>query len=91
MDNNLEQLMFDAARGLTDVSTSDLMKLLGALHGGHLSFPLTITDLTRVGLQHCATRLLQELREVDERGARATVVCVIAERRVRDAEGRDSG
>jgi hypothetical protein len=72
--------MLHAAIGLTQVTTDDLRKGLSALHQGHLRFPLTIEDLTRVGLQHCANELLAVLRKVDEPGARAVLVAVIAER-----------
>ncbi len=72
--------MLDAATGLTRVTTDDLKKALAALHRGDLRFPLTIGDLTRVGLQHCASDYLAVLRQVDEEGARAVLVAVIAER-----------
>lgn len=72
--------MLDAAAGLTRVSTTDLKKALSALHRGHLRFPLTIEELTRFGLQHCANDLLGVLRQVDEAGARAVLVAVLAER-----------
>ncbi len=72
--------MLDAAVGLTHVTTEDLKKALSALHRGHFTFPLTIEDLTRVGLQHCGNDLLALLRQVDENGARAVLVAVLAER-----------
>jgi hypothetical protein len=72
--------MLDAAVGLTRVATGDLEKALSALHHGDLRFPLTIGELTRVGLQDCADDLLGTLRAVDEHGARAVLVAVLAER-----------
>jgi len=72
--------MLDAATGLTRITTEDLKKALGALHKGHLRFPLTIGDLTRVGLQHCANDILAVTRNIDEEGVRAVLVSVIAER-----------
>lgn len=72
--------MLDAAVGLTRVTTGNLKKALSALHQGHFTFPLTIEDLTRVGLQHCANDFLGVLRKADEHGVRAVLVAVIAER-----------
>ncbi|MFH1811171.1 MAG: hypothetical protein ABIJ09_20690 [Pseudomonadota bacterium] len=72
--------MRDAGKGLTQARTEDLKKLLGALHRSQIEFPVDITGLTRVGLQHCATLLMSMLRGVDVTGARALLVCVLAER-----------
>ncbi len=72
--------MHDAASGLTGLATDDLKKALSALHRGSMSCPLTIEELTRHGLQHCATGLLTQLRTLDSAGARAVLVNVIAER-----------
>ncbi len=68
------------ANGLLAVASSDLEKLLRALHRGDVTCPLTIQDLTRVGLQHAADRL-GHLRGLTDAGVRAVVVAVIAERR----------
>ena len=73
--------MLRAAVGLTEVSTPDLEKALRSLYRGDLACPLTIADLTRVGLQHCATDLLDVLRHLDHEAVRAVLVSVIAERR----------
>ena len=75
-----EYSMLRAATGLTQVSTPDLKKAFKALHRGELECPLTIADLTRVGLQHCAGDLLEMLRGLDHAGVRAVLVAVIAER-----------
>ncbi len=66
--------------GLTEVTTKDLEKLLRFVHRGELRFPLDVGELTRVGLQHCASLLLAQLRELDERAVQAVVVAVMAER-----------
>ncbi len=66
--------------GLTEVQDRDLKKLLGHLHSGELRFPLDIGELTRVGLQHCASHMLGHLRGLDNRGVQQVVVAVIAER-----------
>ncbi len=73
--------MIGAGSGLREVATSDLQKMLRAVHRGDLGTPLTIEHLTRCGLQHCATDLLSALRKVDDGGLRAVLVCVLAERR----------
>ncbi len=72
--------MHDAASGLTGIATDDLKKALAALHRGSMRCPWTIEELTRHGLQHCATGLLGQLRHLDAAGSRAVLVNVIAER-----------
>lgn len=72
--------MLRAGVGLTRVRTEDLKRALAALHRGGLAFPLTIEELTRFGLQHCAQDLLETLRGLDEAGTRAVLVAVLAER-----------
>ena len=66
--------------GLTKVSTGELEELLRALHRGHLVFPIRASELIGNGFPHIAekTDLLQGL---DEKGLRAVLVAVIAERR----------
>lgn len=68
------------ALGLTALSTADLRKLLRALHREDLRCPLTIEGLTRVGLQHAATDLLDHLRNLDGVAVQAVLVAVLAER-----------
>lgn len=75
--------MLDAGKGLTEVKTGALVALLRAVHRGDVTCPLSVEDLTRVGLQYCATELLGHLRGLDKRGVSAVVVAVIAERRAR--------
>ena len=75
--------MLHAGAGLTGVGTRDLEKALAALHRGGVRFPLDIGELARHGLQQRAGDLLGALRGLDERGARAVLVCVLAERRAR--------
>lgn len=67
-------------RGLTDVPTSDLEKLLRVVHHGQLPCPLDVPGLTCVGLQHIADRV-DVLRGLDERAVRVVITTVIAERR----------
>ncbi|RME24333.1 MAG: hypothetical protein D6798_11470 [Deltaproteobacteria bacterium] len=72
--------MFRHRLGLTEVSTEDLRKALRYVHRGELQSPLTLPELTRCGLQHCAEDLMGALRSVDTDGIRAVLVCVLAER-----------
>ena len=73
--------MLSAGQGLSQVKTEALVPLLRVLHRGELRFPLTIDELSRVGLQHTAGELLATLRQLDEAGVRAVLVAVLAERR----------
>ena len=66
--------------GLTQVKTQDLKKALLVVHQGHMNAPLSLPELTRCGLQHCADHLMGALRDVDTAGLRAVLVCVLAER-----------
>jgi hypothetical protein len=72
--------VLNAAAGLTDVSTKDLKTLLALIHKGELTFPLSIEELTRVGLQRAADRLLPQLRGLDALAVQTLTVCVVAER-----------
>lgn len=72
--------MFGTQLGLTTVATSDLKRALRALHRGDLTYPLNIEGFTRNGLQRVAIELLNQLRLLDINGAKAVLVCVLAER-----------
>lgn len=67
--------------GLVPVDDSALRTLLKALYRGDIAPPLTLPDLTRVGLQYCASELLHHLRNLDDAAIRAVLVAVLAERR----------
>lgn len=69
------------ATGLTELSDSDLKRALKVVHSGDLVAPLSLPELTRCGLQYCASELMEALRGVDTAGVRAVLVCVLAERR----------
>jgi len=71
--------MFGAV-GLTEVARADLKKALKVVHSGQLCAPLSLPELTRCGLQHCANDLMGALRGVDTAGMRAVLVSVLAER-----------
>jgi hypothetical protein len=73
--------MLHAGSGLTNVPASDLRTLLRAVHREEIRCPLTIDELARHGLQHCAAEMLGHLRGLEAAGVRAVVVAVIAERR----------
>ena len=66
---------------LTYAKTPALEALLKALHRGEADCPLTVQELTRVGLQYAAEDLLPHLRGLDLAGTRAVVVAVLAERK----------
>lgn len=76
--------------GLTQVPLDELKKLLAYLHRGEVTFPLTISEATRIGMQ---ARMpdLELLRGLDATAVRAVLVAVIAERmaRQREVNGRD--
>ncbi len=69
--------------GLTKVKTDALKVLLRAVHRGEVSCPLSVQELTRIGLQFNAEPLMHHLRDVEARGVKATLVAVIAERTAR--------
>ena len=73
--------MFQRHLGLTGVPTHLLEKALRAHHRGELSAPVTINGLTAVGLQDSGAELLGTLRALDDRGVRAVLVAVLAERK----------
>lgn len=72
--------MIGAGTGLTPVSTAALVQLLRVVHRGELRFPLDIAELTRHGLQYCASDLLAALRTADAATTKAVLIHVIAER-----------
>jgi hypothetical protein len=69
--------------GLTGLATDDLKKLLRLVHRQEICCPLTIVELTRVGLQEPAEFILRQLRGLDADSTRAVLTCVLAERIVR--------
>lgn len=72
--------MLGSGLGLSTLPTKDLEVALRSLHRGDLACPLAIEGLTRVGLQHAASDLLEHLRGLDEPAVRAVLVAVLAER-----------
>ncbi len=73
--------MIGAGTGLTPVSTAALEQLLRATHRGEVRFPLDIGELTRHGLQYCASELLHALRGCGDDTVKAVLVNVLAERK----------
>jgi hypothetical protein len=74
--------------GLTEISTDALRALLAAVHKKVVTAPLSVGELTRVGLQYCATDLMRELRGLDEHAIRAVLVAVLAERGAHEEAAR---
>lgn len=72
--------MLYAGQGLVAVTTDELKTALGALHRGELPCPLHPAVICGLGLQHASERLLGVLRGLDERGVRAVLTAVLAER-----------
>jgi hypothetical protein len=68
--------------GLTALSTRDLEHLLRALHRGELRCPVGQAELHMAGLSYLIDRV-DALRGLDERGVRAVLVAVLAERKAR--------
>ena len=67
-------------RGLTEVPTDALRALLRLVYKEEIALPLTITQITRTGLQYCASDLLGALRTLDKAGVMAVLTGVSAER-----------
>jgi hypothetical protein len=73
-------------RGLLDLSTDALKRLLGHLHRGELVCPVDAQKIAGVGFQYKSAELMSALRDLDEAGVRAVLVCVLAERNHQLAE-----
>jgi hypothetical protein len=69
-----------ALRGLSHVPDSDLEALLRAVHTGRVEFPLQGSGLLILGLNRLADDA-SALLGLDERGVRAVIAVVLAERR----------
>ena len=67
--------------GFTDFKDQELTKLLGHVYRQELAFPLTAQSIACIGFQDRHEAIMQALRGVDEKGAQAVLICVIAERR----------
>ena len=82
--------MFTAAVGLTSVPTESLKQLLRLVYKGEASFPLTLSELARLGLQGRGSELMAHLRDLEAASGTALLGCVIAERTARE-QGRPVG
>ncbi len=79
---------FQGGVALTQVADDALKQLLRAVHHSDIALPLSLPELTRHGLQHCASPLMAALRGLDAAGVRAVLVAVLAERAAaREAAG----
>ena len=67
-------------RGLLDLSTDELKRLLGHLHKGELVCPVDAQRIAVTGFQYKSAELMTALRGLDEAGVRAVLICVLAER-----------
>lgn len=66
--------------GLTALSTTDLERLLRAVHRAELRCPIGQAELHVAGLSYLVDRV-EALAGLDERAVRAVLVAVLAERR----------
>jgi hypothetical protein len=66
--------------GLTALTTTDLERLLRALHRGMLRVPVGPAELHMAGLSYLVDKV-DFFRGLDERAVRAVLVAVLAERR----------
>lgn len=73
-------MLMKKSAGLTGLRTTDLTRLLRALHRGELSCPVTHASLHMAGLSYLVDRV-DALAGLDERAVRAVLVAVLAERR----------
>ena len=67
-------------KGLTELKTEELKRLLGHVHRGELKFPLSAEHIACVGFQYRQAEILSAMRSLNAAGARAVLVCVLAER-----------
>ena len=68
--------------GLTKLTDDEIKELLTWLHRGHLRFPIRLADLIGGGLPHVAEKA-EIVAGLDEKGLRALLVSVMAERKSR--------
>jgi len=76
----------EPGRGLLDLSTAELKRLLGHLHKGDLICPVTAQRIAVTGFQYKSAELMSAFRDLDAAGVRAVLVCVLAERMHHAAE-----
>ena len=70
-------------RGLSRVSTEDLTRLLKIVHRESVPFPISRASLVLCAFGHLESEL-DLLVGLDQKGARALLVAVIAERRAQE-------
>ena len=68
------------AKGLTDLKTEELNKLLSLVHQEQTEFPLNPQRLACLGFQYRQMELLSVFRHLDKRAVQQILVCVLAER-----------
>lgn len=74
--------------GLTRLRDEELERLLAAVHGGRMTYPLSRAGIMLAGFGDLADRA-ELLVGLDERSTRAVLVVALAERR--RSRGRDGG
>ena len=68
-------------KGLTDLSTKELKKLLSHIYKNELECPVNVERIARVGFQYKQEQLTAALRNLDAESVRCVLVCVLAERK----------
>ena len=68
-------------KGLTDLSTKELKKLLSHVYKNELECPVNVERIARVGFQYKQEQLTAALRNLDAESVRCVLVCVLAERK----------
>jgi hypothetical protein len=66
--------------GLTEMTTDELKKLLRLIYRNEVQFPLDAQRIACTGFQYKHQVLINALRDLDEKSARAVIICVLAER-----------
>ena len=67
-------------KGLIDLSTEELKKLLSLVHQEKTEFPLNPQRIACLGFQYKQAELLSVFRHLDKRAVQQVLVCVLAER-----------
>ena len=67
-------------KGLTEMTTEELRKLLRLIYRKEIQFPLNAQRIACSGFQYKHQVLIDALRDLDLKAAQAVIVCVLAER-----------
>ena len=68
------------AKGLTELTTEELKKLLSLVHKNSTEFPLNPQRIACLGFQYRQTELMNIFRHLDQRAVQMILITVLAER-----------